>query len=68
MIDSYEQEPAARAALQRIVETEPEAAEDVVLMAYGDDGLPTGDPEFAKAPTRTICSVQLDSAAATQTE
>jgi hypothetical protein len=51
MIDSYEQESAARAALQRIVETEPEAAEDVALMTYGDDGLPSGDPEFAKAPT-----------------
>jgi len=39
--------------LQRIVEAEPEAAEDVALMTYGDDGLPTGDPEFAKAPIVT---------------
>jgi len=53
MIDSYEEEPAARASLQRIVEAEPEAARDVALMTYGDDGLPTGDPKFAKAPTVT---------------
>lgn len=53
MISSYEEEPAARAALQRIVEAEPEAAEDITLMTYGEDGLPTGDPEFAKASSVT---------------
>lgn len=53
MIDSFQEESAARAALQRIVDAEPEAAEDIVLMTYGDDGLPTGDPELAKAPTIT---------------
>jgi hypothetical protein len=51
MIDSYEQEPAAQAALRRIVDAEPEAAEDIVLMTYGDDGQPVGDPVFAKAPS-----------------
>jgi hypothetical protein len=51
MIDSYDEEPAARAALQRIVDAEPEAAEDIALMTYGDDGQPKGDPEFAKAPS-----------------
>lgn len=51
MIDSYEEEPAARAALQRIVDAEPDAAEDVALIAYGDDGEPVGDPEFARLPT-----------------
>lgn len=53
MIDSYEEESAARAALQRIVEAEPEAAEEVALMTYGDNGLPIGAPDFAKAPTVT---------------
>lgn len=53
MIDSYNEERIARAALQRIVDAEPEAAEDVALMTYGDDGRPTGDPEFAKAPSVT---------------
>jgi hypothetical protein len=46
MIDSYERESAARAALQRLVDAEPEAAEDVALMTYGDDGRPVGDPVF----------------------
>jgi hypothetical protein len=53
MIDSYDEERTARAALQRIVDAEPEAVEDVALMIYGDDGRPTGDPEFAKAPSIT---------------
>lgn len=53
MIDSYDEERTARAALQRIVDAEPEAVEDVALMIYGDDGRPTGDPEFAKAPSVT---------------
>lgn len=53
MIDSYDEEQVARAALQRIVEAEPEAAEDIALMSYGEDGLPAGGPEFAKAPATT---------------
>lgn len=51
MVDSYEDESIARAALQRIVDVEPKAAEDVALMTYGDDGQPVGDPVFAKMST-----------------
>jgi hypothetical protein len=50
LIDSYEEIADARAALQRIIDTEPDAAEDVALMTYGDDGMPVGDPLFAKIP------------------
>jgi len=50
MIDSYDAEPTARAALQRIIDAEPEAAENVALVIYGDDGQPIGDPVFAEAP------------------
>ena len=50
LIESYDEESEARAALQRIVSSEPEAADDIVLMTYGDDGMPVGDPVFAKAP------------------
>jgi hypothetical protein len=50
LIDSYEDESEAHAALQRIVDAEPHAAEDVALMTYGDDGMPIGDPVFAKIP------------------
>ena len=35
-------ELAARATLHAMVAVEPDAAEDVVLLAYGDDGLPVG--------------------------
>jgi hypothetical protein len=50
LIDSHEDEAEARAALQRIIDAEPDAAEDVALMTYGDDGMPVGDPVFAKIP------------------
>ena len=50
LIESYDEESEARAALQRIVSSEPEAADDIALMTYGDDGMPVGDPVFAKAP------------------
>lgn len=49
LIESYDEESEARAALQRIVASEPEAVDDVALMTYGDDGMPVGDPVFAKA-------------------
>lgn len=38
LIDSFTDEPEARAALQRIVAAEPEAAEDVALFISDDDG------------------------------
>jgi hypothetical protein len=50
LIESYDEESEARAALQRIVASEPEAADDIALMTYGDDGMPVGDPIFATAP------------------
>lgn len=48
LIDSYEDESAGHSALQRFIDTEPYAAEDVSLMTYGDDGMPIGDPVFAQ--------------------
>jgi len=53
MIDSYDEEAGARAALQRIVEAEPDAAEHIALLTYDESGLPTGDPQFAKVTTAT---------------
>ena len=38
MIDWFDNEPEARAALQRIVESEPDAAGDVALFVFDDDG------------------------------
>jgi len=51
MVDSYEEESIARAALQRIVDAEPEAIKDVALMIYGKDGQPVGGPVFAETPS-----------------
>jgi hypothetical protein len=50
LIDSNEDESEAHAALQRIIDAEPGAADDVALMTYGDDGMPVGDPMSAKIP------------------
>ncbi|HEY3944716.1 MAG TPA: hypothetical protein VGL78_05785 [Solirubrobacteraceae bacterium] len=38
LIDSFDDEPRARAALQRIVAAEPEAAEDIALFISDDEG------------------------------
>jgi hypothetical protein len=38
LIDSFANETEARAALQRIVEAEPAAAEDVTLFVSDDEG------------------------------
>jgi hypothetical protein len=50
LIESYDEESEARAALQRITVSEPEAIYDVAMMTYGDDGMPMGNPVFAKPP------------------
>jgi hypothetical protein len=46
MVESYDEESIARAALQRIVDAEPEAVEDIALMVYGEDGQPVSGPVF----------------------
>lgn len=51
MVHSYEEESVARAALQRIVDAEPEAVEDIALMIYGEDGQSVGGPVFAEMPS-----------------
>ncbi len=48
LIESFEDEHSARGALGRIVAGEPEAAEHVALFVYGEDGMPVGDPIFAR--------------------
>lgn len=49
LVESFEDEQAARKALDRIVDAEPEAAEHVALFIYDEDGMPVGDPVFARA-------------------
>lgn len=49
LVESFEDEQSARKALDHIVDAEPEAAEHVALFVYGKDGMPVGDPIFARA-------------------
>jgi len=53
LVDWFDNETEARAALQRIVEAEPEAAEHVVLFISDDQGKVVEGPIHAvPAPTR----------------
>jgi len=47
LIDSFTDEAEARAALQRLVESEPEAADDIALFISDDDGTVVGGPIHA---------------------
>jgi hypothetical protein len=49
LIESFEDEESARKALDRTVDTEPEAAEHVALFVHGQDGMPVGDPIIPRA-------------------
>lgn len=42
LVDSFDREDEARAALEGIVRQDPEAAAEYGLLAYGDDGHPVG--------------------------
>lgn len=44
LVESFDNEGEARAALQDIVRQDPDAADDYALIAYDDHGHPTGDP------------------------
>jgi hypothetical protein len=53
LIDSFDNEDDARAALQRIVGSEPEVADDVALLISDDAGNLVGGPIHAlPVPTR----------------
>ena len=43
---SFQDEETAHATLYAMSQVEPLAAEDVALIAYGDDGLPVGEAMF----------------------
>lgn len=47
LIDSFDNEDEARAALQQIVESEPEAADDVALFVSDDEGQIVAGPIHA---------------------
>jgi hypothetical protein len=49
LVESFLDEESARKTLDHIVSAEPEAAEDVALFVFGDDGVPAGDPIFTHA-------------------
>lgn len=43
-IAAFTDEVSARATLRAIVESEPEAAEHLIIVVYDDAGMPVGDP------------------------
>ncbi len=46
LISSYSDESEAKSALEEIIAAEPEAAFDIALMTFDDDGAITNDPVF----------------------
>lgn len=48
LVESFEDERSAREAIDRIVAGESDAAEHVALFICGEDGMPVGDPIFAR--------------------
>ena len=43
LVDAFDQEHEARAALDAIVHQDPDAADDYALLAYDDTGRPVGE-------------------------
>jgi hypothetical protein len=42
LVDSFDREDEARAALESIVRQDPDTADDYALLEYGEDGQPVG--------------------------
>lgn len=61
-IDTYDDEVAAHAALRALVEAEPAARDEVVLLAYDGEGMPVGDAitfEDLGISTVNLISIEL---------
>lgn len=59
LIASYRDEDDARLALQQLVGDDPEAAEDIALMTYDDEGTLADDPVFV-VPAVAVATVHTD--------
>jgi hypothetical protein len=53
LIDSFDNEEAARDLLESILRENPDAADDVALIAYDASGHPVGDPVFSRSTVRS---------------
>jgi hypothetical protein len=47
LVDSFDNEPEARAALEKIARQDPSTAEEYALLAYDDHGRPLGKAVLA---------------------
>jgi hypothetical protein len=43
LVDSYDREDEAREALKKIVQRDPDSADEYAVLTYDDDGVPTSD-------------------------
>jgi hypothetical protein len=53
LIDSFDSRDQALARMEAIVEAEPEAATEVVMVTYDIDGMPTSDPPVTPVTRRS---------------
>ncbi len=47
LVDAFDQEDEARAALERIVRQDPDSADDYAMLKYDDAGHPVGEAVIA---------------------
>lgn len=52
LIDSFDREAEARAPVDAIVEADPDAAGEVAIIEYDDDGMPVGEAVVGPDPRR----------------
>jgi hypothetical protein len=52
LLESFDERGAARAALQHMVTSEPEAMDEIAIVVLGDDGAPTGEAMLPVDPDR----------------
>ena len=53
LVESFDQEDDARAALQAIVQLDPDSASEYAILTYDDSGQQVGDAIFASDPAVT---------------
>src|SRR5262249_7545020 len=59
MLEAYDTADEARAALNALVHDEPEAFGEVAVVAYDDEGEPTGEAILPDDPTHASAKIQL---------
>jgi hypothetical protein len=61
LLASYRHEDEAHSMLAQLIEADPEAADEIALMTYGDEGESAADPIFLVTTEAAAASVDVAS-------